>query len=147
MIFENIRTAFLPRKVLVCPWDAGKLTNDIMVIDEALEKRTERSLHLGGNVYCKVAENSFCVNIRQYWCPPDQNKGFHEFIDGSIFPTKKGICLRPTEYNKLKEFMKDIGEAVPELNTVVPCYAQSDHLNQLGYLRCAECSPNDTSRV
>jgi hypothetical protein len=113
------------------------LSNDTIVIDEALEKKTERSLHLGGNVYCKVAENNVCVNIRQYWCPPDQ--------DGSIFPTKKGICLRPAEYIKLKEAMKDIGEAVPELNTVVPCYAQSDHLNQLGYLQCAECNPNNNS--
>ena len=26
---------------------------------------------------------------------------------------------------------------------VVPCYVQSDHMNQLGALRCSECNPND----
>jgi hypothetical protein len=110
------------------------LTNDTMFIDEALEKGQAHSLHLGGNVYCKVSEHGVCVDIRQYWTPPD-----HE---GDVVPTKKGICLRPAEYFKLKEVVKKIGDAVPELNGVVPCYAQSDHINQMGYLRCAECNPN-----
>ena len=25
----------------------------------------------------------------------------------------------------------------------LPCYMQSDHMNQLGALRCSECNPND----
>ena len=29
------------------------------------------------------------------------------------------------------------------LDRVVPCYVQSDHMNQLGALRCLECSLND----
>jgi hypothetical protein len=41
-------------------------------IDEALSEGSAFSLHLGGNIYYKVAENNVCVNIRQYWCPPDQ---------------------------------------------------------------------------
>ena len=33
--------------------------------------------------------------------------------------------------------------ALPELDGVVPCYVQSDHINQLGALRCSECNPNN----
>ena len=40
-----------------------------------------------------------------------------------VVPTKKGLCLRSQE--------------------VVPCYVQSDHMNQLGALQCSECNPND----
>jgi hypothetical protein len=92
-------------------------------IDEALSKGSAYCLHLGGNIYCKVAENNVCVDIRQYWSPPDQ--------DG-IVPTKKAICLRPAEYIKLKEVMSIIGASIPELNAIVPCYLQSAHMNQLG---------------
>jgi hypothetical protein len=99
------------------------LTNDIIGIDEALEKRLEGSLHLGGHVYCKVTENNVCVDIRQYWGPPDQ--------DG-IVPTKKGICLRPAEYVKLKESMSSIGEVVPELFAVAPCYSPSTSATSRG---------------
>jgi hypothetical protein len=102
-------------------------------IDEALSKCSAYSLHLVGNVYCTVSELGVCVDIRQYWSPPDH--------DG-VVPTKRGICPRPGEYTKLKEAMSSIGECVPELNGVVPCYLQSNHQNQLGYLQCAECSPN-----
>jgi hypothetical protein len=103
-------------------------------IDEALSKGSSYSIHLGGNVYCKVTDHGVCVDIRQYWSPPDTK---------SIVPTKKGITLQPTEYTKLKDIMSIIEDFVPELNAVVPCYAQSDHLNQLGYLRCVECNPNN----
>ena len=43
----------------------------------------------------------------------------------------------------MKELLTEIGRALPELDGVVPCYVQSDHMNQLGALRCSECNPND----
>ena len=60
-----------------------------------------------------------------------------------MVPTKKGLCLRPLEYSALKELLPEIGKVLPELDASVPCYMQSDHMNQLGALQCSECSPND----
>ena len=56
---------------------------------------------------------------------------------------EKGICLKPLEYIAVKELITEIERALPELEGVVACYVQSDHLNQLGALRCLECNPND----
>lgn len=100
--------------------------------DQALTDKKNYTSHLGGNVYCTVTEGSTCMNIRQYWRPQEE-----------VVPTKKGICLRPAEYTALKELVPEIGRALPELDAVVPCYMQSDHMNQLGALACSECNPND----
>ena len=56
---------------------------------------------------------------------------------------KKGLYLRPPEYIAVKELLTEIGRALPELDGVVSCYVQSDHMNQLGALRCSECNQND----
>ena len=55
---------------------------------------------------------------------------------------EKGLYLRPPEYIAVKELLTEIGRALPELDGVVSCYVQSDHMNQLGALRCSECNPN-----
>ena len=68
-----------------------------------------------------------CVDIRQYWKPQEE-----------LVPTKKGICLRPSEYDRLKELLPEIGNTLPELSAVVSCFLQSDHMNQLGALQCSE---------
>ena len=57
-------------------------------------------------------------DIRQYWKPQEE-----------VVPTKNGLCLRPLEYIAVKELVTEIGRALPELDRVVPCYVQSDHLN------------------
>ena len=79
-----------------------------------------------------ITEGSTCMDIRQYWKPQEE-----------VIPTKKGLYLRPLEYIAVKELLTEIGRALPELDGVVPCYVQSDHMNQLGALRCSECNPND----
>ena len=86
----------------------------------------------GQHIYCTVTEGNPCMDIRQYWKPKDE-----------VIPTKKGLCLRPIEYSVLKELIPEIGTTLPELDAVVPCYMQSDHMNQLGALQCSECNPND----
>ena len=68
-----------------------------------------------------------CVDIRQCWKPEEE-----------VIPTKKGICLRSLEYVHLKELLSEIGNALPELNGVVPCILESDHMNQLGAFQCLE---------
>ena len=109
-----------------------QLADHIELVDEALKDGRVYQIHLGGNVYCSVRENNPCVDIRQYWKPNDE-----------VVPCKKGLCLRPGEYQRLKDVIPEIGTAIPELDSVVPCMFQSNHTNQLGFLRCRECNPND----
>ena len=104
----------------------------IEYLDQTLEDKETYSNHMGGNVYCTVTEGSHCVDIRQYWKPQDD-----------VVPTKKGLCLRPLEYKRLKELVPEINETLPELDAVVPCFLQSDHMNVWGALMCPECNPND----
>ena len=59
-----------------------------------------------------------------------------------VAPTTKGICFRPSEYVRLKELLPEIGNALPELDEVVSCLLQTDHMNPLGALQCSECNPN-----
>ena len=101
-------------------------------VDEALQNNKTYSLDLGGNVYCNVKEDNPCVDIRQFWKPQDD-----------VIPTKKGLCLRPREYQRLKDILPEVNVAIPELSSVVPCMLQSDHANALGFLKCSECNPND----
>ena len=106
------------------------LINQLEYLDKALENREYYQSHLGGNVYCKLY--SVCVDLRQYWKPEEE-----------VVPTKKGICLKPIEYKLLKKHAVEIGKVLPELDAIVPCYLQSDHMNQIGALQCPECNPND----
>jgi hypothetical protein len=100
-------------------------------IDEAIDHGRAYIRHLGGNVYCKVAEHGVCIDIRQYWKPLGQD---------DVDPIKRGKSLRPEDYTTLKDIKPEIGVVIPELNGVVPCYIH--HHNQGGLLRCAKCNPN-----
>ena len=106
------------------------LVDALEFVDEALEKKSAYTAHLGGNVFINIEQGCVCVDIRQYWKP-----------QGDLVPTRKGLCLRPDEYKKLKEIIPQI--TLPEMDSVVPCYLQSDHMNQMGALQCSECNPND----
>ena len=112
------------------------LVNSFEFLDQAIDEKKEYKSHLGGNVYASVQANSVCVDIRQFWLPEHQTE---------VAPTKKGICLRPTEYSKLKDVAMVLGDFVPELSSIVPCPYRSDHMNQLGFLSCPECNPNNFS--
>lgn len=101
-------------------------------VNEALKNKRAYHCHLGGNVNCNVTENSVYVDLRQYWKPAEE-----------VVPSKKGLCLRPGEFSRLKELLLEINRTIPELDTVVPCYLKIDHMNQLGMLRCSECNPDN----
>ena len=49
--------------------------------DKALENKPSYMYHLGGNVFCKIGENSVCVDIRQCWKP-----------QAEVVPTKRGYA-------------------------------------------------------
>ena len=92
------------------------------------------SFHVGANVFVKVTKDNPCVDIRQYWKPPNQD---------DLVPTKKGLCLRPSEYKLFRECVPDIEKSLPELKNVIPCYMRDDHNNPLGMLSCDYCNPHD----
>ena len=100
--------------------------------DQAMTEKQNYKSHLGRNVFCTITESSACMDIRQYWKPQEE-----------VVPKKKGLYLIPLEYIAVKELVSEIGRALPELDWVIPCYVQSDHMNQLGALRCWECNLND----
>lgn len=102
------------------------------MIDEALNKKEELYFHMGSNIACVIQKDNPCVNIRQFWRPPNEEK---------LVPTKKGLCLRPQEYKALKSHIVEIEKAVPGHESLVPCYMRDDHLNQLGMLQCSTCNP------
>ena len=106
--------------------------NQLEFEEKALHEKKSFDNHVGGNVYYTDAGNGVCVQIRQYWKPEEE-----------VIPTKKGISLRPLEYVPLKELLPEIGNGLPELHGVVPCFLQSDNMNQLGALPSSECNPND----
>ena len=41
---------------------------------------------------------------------------------------EKGVMPEALEYIAVKELVPEIGRALPELDGVVPCYMQSDHI-------------------
>lgn len=128
--WENNKPTMKGISLTLNPW---KNFVDILdYVDEALQNGTVYQNYLGGNVYCTVKEGNPCMDIRQFWKPAEE-----------VVPTKKGLCLRPGEYQRLKEVIPGIGVSILELSSIVHCAFQSDHANQLGYLRCSECNPND----
>ena len=87
---------------------------------------------LEGTFIVPSPRGSACMDIRQYWKPQEE-----------VIPRKKGLYLRPLEDIAVKELLTEIRGALPELDGAVPCYVQSDNMNQLGALPCSECNPND----
>lgn len=92
------------------------------------------SHHLGANVFVSARQDNPCVDIRQYWKPSNYT---------TIVPTKRGLCLRPTEFKALQSYISDIEKLLPELKDVIPCYMRDDHFNQLGMMSCKNCNPNE----
>ena len=104
------------------------------VVGPALSENEDGKFHVGANVFLSVKKDNPCVDLRQYWKPPNtDDKG----------PTKKGLCMRPWEYEVLKSLLSEIESLIPELENVVPCYIMDDHQNQLGMLKCRYCNPDE----
>ena len=108
------------------------LVDCLIDVDDAIKSGEGYRNHLGGNVFCTVKERNPCVDIRQHWKPKND-----------VVPCKKGLCLRPSEYEALKNRVPDIIQTLPELDSMVLCMFREDHMNQLGALQCPECNPND----
>ena len=108
-------------------------------IEEAVTQHKEGkdvhyNWHLGGNRYVQVNSGFPVVDLREFWMPEGKDQ---------VQPTRRGIALKFDEYDTLIKLRADIEKGIPELSETQPCYMDSDHMNQLGYLRCVECNPND----
>ncbi len=91
------------------------------------------SQHIGSNVYVTVATQWPNVDIRQWWLPEGNEE---------VVPTKKGLSLRPVEWEKLVKLAETLHKVVPELAYAIPCIMRGDHQNQQGMLACSHCNPN-----
>lgn len=87
--------------------------------------------HLGGNTFVNVNTGIYCVDLRQFWYPPNE---------ATPKPTRRGVGLRLHEYMALKDAIPAINANIPELDAIVPCREQhggcSDQIDA-----CRECSP------
>ncbi len=105
-------------------------------IDQALadvkaNKAVNFRFHLGGNVYVSVSNGYSCVDVRQFWIPPNEDE---------LTATRKGIALKLFEWERFKSAAKAVDAFVPELISYDPCFLQLDHSTEEG--TCKECNPN-----
>jgi len=93
------------KKGISLPLHRWKMLADTFeFLDQALVEHRDYSTHIGGNVYASVQANGVCMNIRQYWVPPNHTE---------VVPTKKGITPRAAEYLRLKDVACVIGDFIP----------------------------------
>ena len=114
-------------------------------IDEAVENvvnnRSENFTlrkHIGGNFYVTVQNGFPTVDIRKFFMPPGKEE---------LVATRKGIALKISEWEVLKERRSLVEFNVPELANVMRCMDRGDHMNQEGAIQCLECNPNDDSGI
>ena len=130
--FEKRNDKLFPtKKGISMPLQAFKtLMMEIESVDAALQNRQSFKSHLGANMYCTVDEDSVCVSIRQFWKTPENE----------VVATRRGLTLRPSEYQIFRSSLEKMEDLVPELLQTVPCVLTHD--NQEGMIQCAQCNPN-----
>ena len=107
-----------------------KLTRLMTTIDEALRKGESFKEHIGGKMYATITPGYKCVNLRKYFK-----------VDDKILPSKFGIALRIVEWEKFKLAVDLLPILFPEITSITACDDGLDHLNQMAYFQCPECSP------
>jgi hypothetical protein len=88
--------------------------------------------HIGGGVYLTLKSGTNLINIRKYFIPP-----------GSILPipTRMGIALKFSEWDKLMDCIEDMKNLSQDLKHAEPCFNGLDHANVMSFLECKECTP------
>jgi hypothetical protein len=104
-------------------------------MDQALDEKRDYATHLGRNVNATVKASGICVDIRQYWLPPNQTE---------VVPTKKRITLRPSEYAKLKDVVSVIGDFQSSIITNVIHNVFTSSHNDLGCIHYMIRNPTDS---
>ncbi|XP_061191755.1 uncharacterized protein LOC133199995 [Saccostrea echinata] len=88
--------------------------------------------HIGGGVYVSLTPEFPTLDIRHFWKPDDSKEPI---------PTKKGVTLTRSKFDRLRSAVFELREVVPELNDAQLCMLDESHQNQLGVLICPECTP------
>ena len=88
--------------------------------------------HIGGGVHVALKSGINLVNIRKYFLPHGA---------AAPIPTRMGIALKFSEWEKLMECIDDVKNLSSELMNAEPCFNGLDHANLMGFLQCRECSP------
>lgn len=115
----------------------SQFTESFDEVNDALAKLVKREadvklqLHIGGGWYVSVTTGFPCVDIRKFYLA----------LDGAIKPTRTGIAIRLSEWDRVKEIAQKIKEKHPTVGAVQPCWTQADHFNQEGAINCRECNP------
>ena len=117
------------------------------LILEMLEKKIDASLlanskghqpqdlseHLGGGYYATIENGRPYINIRKWFISDKENN--------TLKPTKKGVTLNVSQWEKVKWCFSVMRDFVPELlGSKVICF--EGHDNQMGYHSCPECQGN-----
>lgn len=87
--------------------------------------------HIGGNYYVVKERDQDRITIGKF-----EKRSNNDRIE-----------LSRKEFFAFVALEQEISHRLPELNSIVPCYMDKDHQNQLGYLMCPECNPAGTPDV
>lgn len=91
--------------------------------------------HLGENFFVTVETGFSLINIRKWWLPPNEK---------DIVPTRRGAALTFDEWEALKAQIPQVDEKIgDQLRNVEYCENSESHKNQMGFLQCARCNPNE----
>jgi Transcriptional Coactivator p15 (PC4) len=99
-------------------------------VDISLTENTEMKRHMGGAFYICAKDQR--VQIRRFYYNEEKKEER---------PTKEGIVLNQREWGRIKEIADIINDEYTDIAFELPCFAESDHQNQLGMLACYECNP------
>lgn len=95
------------------------------------EGEVKLRIHIGGGWHVSVTSGYHCVDLRKFFLAQD----------GATKPTRTGIALRLSEWDRLKQIAREMKEQHPKIADAQPCWSQSDHFNQEGALMCNKCNP------
>ncbi|KAJ8313181.1 hypothetical protein KUTeg_009261 [Tegillarca granosa] len=99
------------------------------------KKPVDYKVHLGSNMYVTVKSGYPVINIRKWFMPDGHSE---------VVPTRQGITLSANAWYYVRSAMDLVKHLLKEqIDNIVFCEASEDHQNQLGYLICANCNPND----
>jgi hypothetical protein len=75
------------------------------------------------------------VNIRIWWMPPEEK---------NIVPTRRGAALTFDEWEELICLIPRVEEKIKDqIKNVEYCENSTSHQNQMGFLHCSRCNPNE----
>ena len=99
-------------------------------VDSSILTNSNFQHHIGGGYY--VCTKDRWVQIRRFF--------YHTELKEER-PSKQGIVLTHREWDRFKEIADAINADFADIANEEPCFAGSDHQNQLGWLTCFECNP------